>query len=120
MKIKDKKLDFFLSMASMDQQLGLVIYDNNAQLEQIKDFIEENSDEQFEINSLDKFQQIEKGFGIFYLNKDNIYTLLENIQVTPFQSFLKVIFVMEQKVFERLGEMDQEKILKTFSPIFRP
>jgi len=116
---KDPKLDFFLSLASMDQQLALVVYESDKQLEQIREFIEEKSDKQFEVDSLDEFDEIDKGYTLFKLTEKNLDSVLESIKETQFKPFVKAVFVLEKNTFKKLDDIMQEQTLTTFSPIFR-
>jgi len=118
---KDKKLEFFLNLASSDQQLGLVIYNNEKQLDQVKDFIQTHSDNSLEINSLEEFNKNhQSAYFVLKISKKNISSLLNNIQTTSFPAFSKLICVLNHEIFNNLEEKIQQKTLDTFNPIFRP
>lgn len=122
MKTKNQKLDFFLHLAFMDQQLGLAVYEDEEALEQIKDFIEkENGVPPIAVRSLQDITNTPRGaWGIFPIPAENREELFSKLPSLPFPSGIKILFVLKQAEFEKMDDTTQTSLLATFQPIYRP
>ncbi|KKT73160.1 MAG: hypothetical protein UW70_C0090G0008 [Candidatus Peregrinibacteria bacterium GW2011_GWA2_44_7] len=117
-----KKLDFFLHLALMDQQLGLVLYSSSRELDHVRDFVARSRDYEKiqEIDSLEAFCMSRGAcVNLFHLNEKNEHQVTEAIARTYFPAFVRALFTLSLEEFNSLPEDRQEKILSTFNPIYR-
>ncbi len=125
-----QKLAFFLELALNGQQLGLVIYQDISESTQLEDMCAVRSDKIYHIDSLEKLKALKQGIALIELNKDNLVNFLEFGQrtlptlnkhdiVLGLNDGVKTIFTLSKDVMLDQSEEIQEKILKTFLPIFK-
>lgn len=145
MKTPLQKLDYFLDLALIEKQLALVIYENEAQLQAVKDQLLSkakidaekyaryglsDAEPKFvEATDLLELKSVKTGTVLFYINKSNLTGIMEwlkrilptfnEYRIVPGTSDTsRFVFVLDKNFYHTFSDKEQEQILAAFLPIF--
>lgn len=130
--MKTDSLHQFLKMATMIQQFPLILVRNAKDEEALSHQLQETGLVPQYASDLQTLFDQQSGTGVVRLSKENIEEATEivsSLRHTGLAEFrgmkkrfpdrLKLLFVMSEKDFHELSDELAERILSTFSPVYR-
>jgi hypothetical protein len=129
---QNSKLEMFLEMALMDQQFGLAIFENRKQEKNLQQTFTNKKIKHTRAGDPNILFQQKEDLILFELGEDNLQRILDIVHQIRLQGVyqnqgqkiqlpdrLKMIFLIKKSLLEAQTEELQDKILYTFSPVFR-
>jgi len=122
----------FVAMALMDQQFPLVVTENLFQAKQVKETLKNKPYKITESENIKELLSQKEGLILFKLSSKNVKKICDlvseirlhgvaevNGNKFQFPDYLKMMFVIDKTDFDLASAAVREKILYTFSPIYR-